>query len=176
MNSQGGETALCLIATAPSYLVSTLMLPQILEGQIVHSLLRKCPSPAYQHWCCRLWLPFPELLQRSHNQSASNKGLGMFHLQDWRNNKVYFLSFTGRLCPSKSPTTSRPLIRVNQNRKKNKGALELKCWVKKSFRVDRIGKKKKKKKRAETKINVKENLPWILRTKPRERLSLISVV
>ena len=77
-----GLTALCLIATAPSYLVSTLMLPQILEGQIVHSLLRKCPSPAYQHWCCRLWLPFPELLQRSHNQSASNKGLGMFHLQD----------------------------------------------------------------------------------------------
>lgn len=54
MNSQGGEVALCLIMTVPSHFVSTLMLQQILEGQIAHSLLRKCPSPAYQHWCCRL--------------------------------------------------------------------------------------------------------------------------
>lgn len=55
MNGQGGEVALCGgFSTAPSHFVSTLMLQQILEGQIVHSLLRKCPSPAYQHWCCRL--------------------------------------------------------------------------------------------------------------------------
>ena len=33
MNSQGGETALCLIATAPSYLVSTLMLRRSLKAK-----------------------------------------------------------------------------------------------------------------------------------------------
>ena len=45
MNSQGGETALCLIATAPSYLVSKQIWSQETRGQLPGFLPRaKLPS------------------------------------------------------------------------------------------------------------------------------------